>query len=230
MTKVTLPNNMSEVTNTKKIYFVRHGETLANRNHIHQGPEEPLSPKGVVQAQEVAKRFKDLNIDTLIASSFVRTRQTAEIIGNETGLPFTLMNEVVEFRRPNAIYGQSHYSIASLTCIVDLFWHQSDPNWDNDGAENLFHIHQRMLAAQKMLESLPGQNIVVVSHAIFMDMFAQAVCAERDLKLSEFVKGLVGVKKIPNTGIIEFQVDELAPQGTCKWWLQKIDFKTAKKT
>ncbi len=220
---------MPEV-NAKRIFFVRHGETLANRNHIHQGPDEPLSPKGVIQAKEAALRFKDLNIDTIISSSFVRARQTAEIIGHELNLPHTIVEEIVEFRRPNAIYGQSHYSLASLAYIFDLYWHQSDPMWDNDSAENLFHIHQRMLAAQKMLEALPGKNIVVVSHAIFMDMYAQAVCAERDLKLSEFVKGLIGMKKIPNTGIIEFQVDELAPAGTCKWWLQKIDFSIPKKT
>ena len=221
---------MSEITNTKKIYFVRHGETLANRNHIHQGPSEPLSLKGVAQAEAAGKRFMGLGIDTVISSSFVRARQTAEIIATTLDLPFSMMNEVVEFRRPNSIYGRSHYSIASLAYIFDLFWHQSDPNWNNDGAENLFHIHQRMLSAQRILESLPGQNIVVVTHAIFMDMFAQAVCAERDLKLSEFVKGLVGMKKVPNTGIIEFQVDELAPSGTCKWWLQKIDFAIPDKT
>lgn len=212
----------------KKIYFIRHGETLANRNHIHQGQDEPLSPKGVVQATEVAKRLKALGIDTIVSSSFVRARQTAEIIGAELELPFSVMDEIVEFRRPNSIYGQSHYSIASLLYIVDLFWHQSDPNWDNDGAENLFHIHQRMYTAQRILETLPGQNIVVISHAIFMDMFQQAVCAERDLKIGEFVKGLIGMKKIPNTGMIEFQIDELAPDGTCKWWLQKVDFSISK--
>jgi 2,3-bisphosphoglycerate-dependent phosphoglycerate mutase len=206
--------------NIKKIYFVRHGETLANRNHIHQGPDEPLSDKGRTQAEAVGEVLKNFNIDTLISSSFVRARQTAEIISQNIDVPLTLMDEVVEFRRPNSIYGKSHYSLDSLLYIADLFQHQRDPLWENDGAENLFHIHQRMLSAQKILESLPGKNIVVVSHAIFMDMFTQVVCAERDLKLSEFVKGLIGIKKVPNTGIVEFHVDELAPGGTCKWWFQ----------
>jgi len=69
---------------------------------------------------------------------------------------------------------------------------------------------------------MPGTSIAIVSHAIFMDMFTQMICADRPIKMTEFIRGLLLSKKTPNTGIIEFAVDELAPGGTCKWWFKGI--------
>ena len=206
----------------KHVYFIRHGETLANRSHRHQQPDEPLSKQGEAEALEAVKLLKELKIDTLVASSYVRARETAEILGEELGLPIIPMDEVVEFRRPASIYGKHHLSLASFSYLWDLYQHQADPKWDNDGAENLFTIRNRMLTAQQKIEALPGKQIAVVSHAIFMDMFTQMVCTERDLKLREFIRGLLMTKKIPNLGVITFVVDDNAPGGTCKWWFEGV--------
>ena len=209
---------MSESGNIKTVHFIRHGETLANRKSIHQGPDEPLSERGERQAREVAERIKELNIDTLVTSSLVRARETATIIEEVIGLPYEIMDEVVEFARPNFLYGRSHYSLASVLYVIYLYLNQSNPNWDNDGAENLFQIRNRIKATKDKLESMPGENILVVSHSIFMDMFRTSVCADRELNLSEFTRGLIFHKRVPNTGIQSYQVDSNAPQGTCRWW------------
>lgn len=203
----------------KRVYFVRHGQTAMNLKHIHQGPDEPLTQVGQKQAQGVALRLKDKGIDTLVASPFVRARETAAIIGEALDLPYILEDSVKEFRRPNALYGRSHYSFATFLYLLYLFLHRQDPDWDNDGAENMFTVRNRVLNAKKNIDALPGETIVVVSHAIFIDMFTQIACAERPLKLREFVAALVGVKKLPNVGIVAFNVDDNAPPGACKWWL-----------
>ncbi len=214
------------IGNMKRVYFIRHGETLANRRHIHQGPDEALSEKGREQAAELAKWLKDKNIDTLVASPFVRARETAEIVEKELGIAHETISSVVEFRRPDYIYGKSHFSIGSILYVWNLFWHQNEPAWKDDGAENMFAVRNRILDAKRDIEALPGQNIAVVTHAIFMDMFAEMVCAERPLKVQEFIQGLIFAKKTSNTGLIEFSIDENAPNGTCKWWVKdRVNFK-----
>lgn len=197
---------------------MRHGETLANRKRVHQGPEEPLSDVGRAQSKNVASILKSYGVDALACSSLTRARETAEIISEELDLPHTIIDSVEEFRRPNYLYGQSHFSIDSLKYIWSLYWHRRDPNWDNDQAENLFLIRNRILNAQKAISELSGDRVAVVSHAIFIDMFTEMVCADRDLKLHEYIHGLLLAKKLPNTGIVAFDVDLNAPGGTCRWW------------
>ncbi len=212
----------------RKVLFIRHGETDANHKRIHQGPDEPLNVRGREQARVVGEWLKTQDIETLASSPFVRARETAEIIGHELGLPFETLHSVVEFCRPNALYGRSHFSLPSLLYILELWLHQTDPNWDYDGAENLFHVRSRIEDAKREVAALSGNTIAIVTHAIFMDMFTEMICADRPLKVSEFIHGLLLAKKTPNTGIIEFAVDELAPNGTCRWWLKGMFSNTGK--
>lgn len=206
----------------KHIYLVRHGETEANKVRIHQSSDESLTPKGEKQARHVGLLLKNKNIDTLITSPYVRARQTAGIISEELGIPFTLDESLVEFKRPNNLYGKGHYSLSSLFYMWRFFWHQEDRNWNDDGAENMFTARNRVVDAQHMLTKLEGENIVVVSHAIFMDMFVELACKEKKLNLFNFAHGLMLSKKTPNTGIIHLYYDERVPKGMCAW--QLIEF------
>ena len=79
------------------LYFVRHGESLANVNGTAAGAEDdsPLTENGLRDAQtvarEITRRVKagELHIDTIVSSPLQRARQTAEIISQEAlgGLP-----------------------------------------------------------------------------------------------------------------------------------------------
>src|SRR5690606_1263056 len=201
----------------KHIYLIRHGQTLANRKLIHQGPHEPLSLEGRKQAERVALFLKDHKIDTLVSSSFTRARETAEIIARELQLPITFTEAIVEFRRPNKLYNKSHFSLGSFLYIARLFLHRENPNWDDDGAENMVAVRNRVLSAKNMFMELEGERIVAVSHAIFMDMFTTLACQQKKLTVGEFVGGLLNIKKTPNTGIMHLIYDENAAPGTCPW-------------
>lgn len=203
----------------KRVYFVRHGQTVKNTQHIHQGAEEPLAPIGKEQAARVAEKLKGLDIDTLVTSPFTRARETASIVGEVLNLPFVETESVKECIRPSRLYGRSHFSPATVWYVLALFLHRNDPHWDNDGAENMFHIRNRIVDVKRFISGLEGERIVVISHAIFIDLFVQAVCADRSLGLKEFMLGMMGAKKLPNTGIVAFDVDENALPETCNWWL-----------
>lgn len=69
------------------IYFVRHGQTAANRGWRIQGwNEEPLTDLGRWQAHCVAQRLADLGIQALYASPLLRAWETATIIGDSVNL------------------------------------------------------------------------------------------------------------------------------------------------
>jgi len=204
----------------KNVYFVRHGETELNKKRIHQHSDEPLNETGRKQAHEVALVLKEKNIEALLCSPFVRARQTAEIIGQELGLPLIFEDSVVEFHRPAPLYGTHHFSVALFWYAWLLYWHRSREDWDHYGAENMFAIRNRVLDVKKRISQIDAENIVVVSHAIFIDMFVQIACTDRSLTFKEFALGLLGAKKLPNTGIVTFGVDDNAPAETCNWWLK----------
>lgn len=207
----------------KYVYFVRHGQTLKNTQHIHQGPEEPLTAVGTQQAHAVAAVLQEKGIDALISSPFTRAVETASVIGEALSLPIIQSAAVQEFRRPNVLYGRSHYSLASAWYVWQLFWHRHDPRWNNDGAENMYDIRNRILDTRRLVRETDGERIAIISHAIFIDMFTQAVCADRSLTFREFAQALLGAKKLPNTGIVAFTVDEAAPPETCNWWLEDAE-------
>lgn len=64
-----------------KLYLVRHGETVDNAAHIMQGqtPGE-LNAKGILQAEEVARKMANEHIDAFVSSDLKRSVQTCEII------------------------------------------------------------------------------------------------------------------------------------------------------
>ena len=203
----------------KTIYFVRHGQTLKNAQHIHQGPDEPLTELGKEQAAAIAKVLKGKDIDGIVTSPFTRAFETASIVGKELDLPLITAECVKEFRRPEPLYGHSHYSWASAKYIINLFLNRNNEDWDDFGAENMFAVRNRIVDAKRLLAQVEGDRVAVFSHAIFIDMFVQSVCADRSLKLREFVGAFFGAKKLPNTGVVAFQLDENAPPETCSWWL-----------
>lgn len=206
----------------KHIYLIRHAETKKNRTRIHQGPEEPLTNQGKEQAHAVAEFLAEKGIDALITSDYVRARDTAAIIGERLDLPYRIEKSVREFRRPRSLYGSHHYSLKSLGYIWNLYRHRMDPDWDNEGAENMFQVRNRIQDAKRMLRETSGDTIAVISHAIFMDMFAEIICYERPLTLSRFIHGLIMSKKVPNTGIIHVSYNPDATKGQCAWTIEDI--------
>ncbi|WAA66213.1 histidine phosphatase family protein [Microbacterium oxydans] len=71
-----------------QIALVRHGETDWNARNLFQGRvDRPLSPVGRHQARGVGSELAAVREwDRLVASPLVRARQTAEAIGDATGL------------------------------------------------------------------------------------------------------------------------------------------------
>ncbi len=213
----------------KEIYFVRHGETHGNKLRRHQHYDESLSDVGQEQAQAVGSYLARFKPDTIYTSSFTRARQTAEAISEAVGQPYVIVQAVHEVLRPAFLYGKSHYSPATALYLWQLFTHRGDYDWDNDEAENMFNIRNRVYDTKDLLMEEPAERIVVVSHALFIYMFLELVCQERLMSFWQFIKLMIFVKKIPNTTVIKVRFNPDYVVGTCPWILESVtepeDFK-----
>ena len=61
-----------------KLYFIRHGESLANQKDVFIGQYDfDLTEKGRKQAEMVADYLKDVKVDAIYSSDLLRAYHTA---------------------------------------------------------------------------------------------------------------------------------------------------------
>ena len=71
------------------MYFIRHGETVWNREKRKQGwSDSPLTLKGIAQAKLAANaiRLQDIDKMVFLVSPLARTKQFASLMGEHLGI------------------------------------------------------------------------------------------------------------------------------------------------
>ena len=63
-----------------KVYIVRHGQITNNALKLYATSDEDLTEIGIKQAEELREKIKDMNIDIIISSPWIRAKHTTEII------------------------------------------------------------------------------------------------------------------------------------------------------
>lgn len=154
--------------------FVRHGETVWNREARFQGQlDPPLSDLGAGQADAVADRLRDEHFDAGYVSDLRRARQTAAAVAARTGLAFKdepLLREI----GMGDWQGLTPDQVSERHCALWRQW-LARPRWNlppaGEGSEALA---RRVDATLELLASQHvGQRVVCVSHGGFV----QAVLA-----------------------------------------------------
>lgn len=201
-----------------KVYFVRHGQSVANIGELEQGPEEPLSDLGREQAEFVAKRLSDLSITRIIASPYERARETAEIISKKLGLPVEYSDLFMERRPPSELIGKPgdgpEYTAARK------IWEKEravNPAWRYSDEETFAELRERADNALAYLASENADHAVVVTHAGFLKVMAAVMVYGKNLPYQAYVP-LFNALKTKNTGItlVEYKDDPSAFHGGWK--------------
>lgn len=156
----------------KRLYFVRHGESTINAENKWGGQiDAPLNNRGKQQALKAAKKAKQegLHFDLIISSPMIRTKQTAEIIANELGY------EVTKIRYDKRLMERDLGELNG-TPVDDFFAKYEYKDVDNvPGAETVEQMQQRAATAIKDIETLPEDNILIVSHSAFGRAFKRVL-------------------------------------------------------
>ncbi len=148
-----------------KIYIIRHGQTIKNKERLLQGRSDaPLNQQGIGQAQMAAQYFRQQHIwfDRVFSSPLQRSVQTARIVSGQSDI--RLDDRLLEMD-----YGP--YEGTSLDHpsqeIVDFFSdfvHNPAPK----GMESLESVVRRMGSFLENLAKEPVEHVLVSTHAVAM--------------------------------------------------------------
>jgi broad specificity phosphatase PhoE len=176
------------VMRTRRFYIIRHGETLLNAEHIRQGEEGSLSPKGQHQAEVVAQYLNRLPIKRIISSTYTRARETAEIINADFHLPIMYSPLLVERRNPSAIIGKSTSDpeVEHIVDQMDRAYHEDEYRFGDE--ENFIDLKNRAGKCLRFLANQGAGETVVVTHHVFLKMLVAYLLYRDRLHASDFVK------------------------------------------
>lgn len=98
-----------------KLYLVRHGESVANREGFLAGNriDAELTEHGREQAQKTAKKLKGEHVNIIYASPLKRAIDTARIIAQELTIADIHIDERLTERDDGVLTGKTHDAIAN---------------------------------------------------------------------------------------------------------------------
>lgn len=150
-----------------KLYFIRHGESEANLQHVISNYGSPfgLTDKGRQQVQRLAERLMALEITTMYSSPVLRAMDTADILYQVLGLPYRVTEALREYHC-GVLEGKSDETSWSLHRRFYEDWtvhheHTSKP----EGGESFLDIQQRFLPFIETLKQHDEEEqILLVGH------------------------------------------------------------------
>jgi len=141
------------------IFLIRHGETVGNASRIVQLPDSPLSPRGVAQADRLARRLVREGVARILSSDLARAMTTAEALQRATGAPLSF-DPLLHERNFGEIRG---------TAYADLGFDMFEPDYAPPNGESWPVFHARVDRAwarvQALAEATDG-NLAVVTHGL----------------------------------------------------------------
>ena len=167
----------------KKVFLVRHGETLANMNMTWQDSNDELSPRGFIQADKLAERLVENTFDQVFCSSFKRARQTAEVLTKRLGLTFIFSDLFTEVKNPSCLVGIKQENIPGNAVHDYLQMRDSASDKDNFRFEDEETLSELITRARETLELLArsdGETMLAVTHGTFMKTLVGVVLSQHE--------------------------------------------------
>lgn len=198
----------------KTVYFVRHGESIANIGHPVFLSEEDvtLTGKGHEQAAFIAERCKNIKAEALISSTATRAKQTAKYISKTTGLDLEIQALFTERIPPRELFGRSKEDPEAQKMHQEWILSFFQDNARVASGENFGDLKERVLKALEHLHGRPEEHILVATHGFFLHMVIALVLLGESLTAEEFNKVGPAVW-MDNTGITKIEYrDQVFPR------------------
>ena len=141
------------------IFLIRHGETLGNASRTVQHPDNPLSSRGVAQAERLAERLEREGLTAILASDFARAAQTAEVLGRVIGLPV----------RHDPLLEERNFGDIRGTPYAELGFDMFAPGYAPPNGETWEVFHARVDRAWALVQARAAAtdgHLAVVTHGL----------------------------------------------------------------
>lgn len=148
-----------------RLYLVRHGETLWNKEFRYQGHSDvALTEEGREQARLLAKKLIKEEFQAFYASDLSRARETAEIIAKPHKLEVQVLPELRETKF-GAWEGLTYPQLQEQYAEVLNKWIADPLNTTLPEGESLRDLINRVSdGIQKLIHKHKGEKILVAAH------------------------------------------------------------------
>lgn len=187
----------SDIITIMKIYLVRHGIKEKTTG------DPPLSSEGRIQAVNTGKHLKNLQIDKVLSSPLLRTKQTADLICKEIGLKYKIDNRLRERMNWGDKSGQPFQEFLE--------------EWTRSTVERDFipSVGDSSRKAGLRLESVINDedstiNIVLVTHGGIITDFLRNVFTEDELNnvCDKFAENMDSMIRECSVTIVDYEFDK----------------------
>lgn len=195
------------------VYFIRHGQTDSNVARRHQHQESELNELGKKQIKELTSKVIALEPTHLITSTQLRAVQSARILA-EGGLNLIPDTHPAfeELARAKNMVGQRYFGLSSLGYMWRWF-----KGVDKEEGEDYQVFLERVKAARKHLETFkPESKVVVISHAIFINVFIRHVCLDEKMSLWQALETAWKIFFMKNASMVHLKYDGNGKK-ICAW-------------
>ncbi|MFA5997879.1 MAG: histidine phosphatase family protein [Candidatus Paceibacterota bacterium] len=172
----------------RRFYFIRHGETLLNAEHIKQGAERALSERGRQQAEKVGEYLKRFPIERVLASIYPRARETAAIINTHLKAPIIYSPLFVERKNPSELVGKhtDDPDVVRIVDAMDLAYHEDEYRFSDE--ENFIDLKKRARKCLNLLARQGARETAVVTHHVFLKILVAYLLHRERLHAADFAK------------------------------------------
>ena len=149
---------------TTVTHLLRHGQTEHTPERRYSGRNDlPLSRTGRSEAEAAAVRTGQLGIDVVVSSPIRRTRETAETVAAELGVPVELDDDLAELDFGDLEGLTLDEALAAHPLAVRRF--MADVTVPAPGGESIADVSARVARARRrVLDRHAGRTVLVVSH------------------------------------------------------------------
>ena len=178
------------------IYLIRHAESTANNEGIFGGITDfNLSNNGFKQAEDLALKFENINIDGIYSSPLKRAVQTIMPTARLINKQINIVDELREIdfgEWENKLISELRTKYPAQTNYIDNTEYYKDIN----GQEDTYDVANRMEKAIKQISNNNiNKNIIIVSHCAAIKAF---LCKIKNIPF-EYTKKRI--EKIDNASV-----------------------------
>ena len=167
-----------------KLYMIRHGQSVANLEHLFSLPEVSLTEEGKRDAERAGRMLQGLTFDRVLVSPYLRARQTQEIaMPNAEAEVFDALHEC------DCGFLEGHSMPAMKEKYPSLQEEIRREDYTNYGGENYANMRRRVREIMDYVISTGAERVAAFSHAgLILTFFDEVMQREgkegRNLRLN----------------------------------------------
>lgn len=150
------------------LYFIRHGETQSNFQHVRQGVQvdDYLDTQGIMQVEKIVPIIEQLHLDVLYTSYLHRAEESAALINQKLKSPIPIIHDRRLHERDfGSLSGKSLDEWDKI--LPDNKEREALQTYDYRpyGGECVEDVRQRSVSSVlDIIANNPGKNVGIITH------------------------------------------------------------------